>query len=687
MSPIRAARRWLPVLVGLPVLLGIAPAPAAPPAPASGPITLETVSNRADLVSDGDVRVAVTLPGSTSPEELSWTLDGEPIDVPLERSAPRRWTGVVTGLSDGENELSLRPAHGPGRSLTVTNHPRGGPIFSGDQVQPWRCQTEEYGLGPAADDLCNATAVHTDVTLEDGSEAKLERGTLNRGIYDLVVPENWNHKLVWVFGAGTGQHYRQGTPATLVSGLDAPVEIVHARAADALARGFAVASSTMTDNSQHSNDVTSAETVMMLQEHVGDSYGELRYTIGMGASGGALQQYLIADAYPGLLDGLLPTLDWQDQIVGAYREFGDCAALVGHMQDSPLWAERADRVAVFGHGGTNVCDTSFGRAPDYMAPDDGTDCAGEASFDAQTRPNGVRCTLQDFMVSIYGVRDDGCDGHGIPCARRPWDNVGVQYGLRALTEGRISPAQFVDLNAGVGGFDINMNPTATRSAADVEAVKIAHRTGRVVFGRGLASVPIIVERGTDNDDYHYPWRSYVMRNRLDRANGHHENQVLWTNGTAETPLVVMERWLDAVTADPSKAPTPVKVRRHRPAVAVDTCWIDGEPTTDVERCEDAFPVVGYGDTRVAAGEVPTSDLLKCQLKPLERDDYSVAFTEDQWDRLQTTFPSGVCDARRPGVGQSEPGSDRLIPPQPWVSFSGGPGGEPLGQAPVAVVDR
>ena len=37
-------------------------------------------------------------------------------------------------------------------------------------------------------------------------------------------------------------------------------------------------------------------------------------------------------------------------------------------------------------------------------------------------------------------------------ARTPWDNVGVQYGLQALVDGVITPAEFLDLNAKVGSW-------------------------------------------------------------------------------------------------------------------------------------------------------------------------------------------------------------------------------------------
>jgi hypothetical protein len=46
-----------------------------------------------------------------------------------------------------------------------------------------------------------------------------------------------------------------------------------------------------------------------------------------------------------------------------------------------------------------------------------------------------------------------------------------------------------------------------------------------------------------------------------------------------------------------------------------------------------------------------SDIIKCQLKSLSPSDYAVAFTPAQWTRLQSIFPSGVCDWSKPGVEQ------------------------------------
>ena len=62
----------------------------------------------------------------------------------------------------------------------------------------------------------------------------------------------------------------------------------------ALARGYLVAQSAHTDQQLNSNHVVAAETVMMGKEHVIERYGEIRYTIGVGCSGGSIMQLQLA---------------------------------------------------------------------------------------------------------------------------------------------------------------------------------------------------------------------------------------------------------------------------------------------------------------------------------------------------------------------------------------------------------
>ncbi len=126
----------------------------------SGDITIETVANRADLISDGDALIRITLPKDADIDDLSvWVATSRheerkngDRDVTSEfaQRANGHIEGVVTGLRVGTNEVTARLADGRGAWLTVTNHPRGGPVFSGPQLQPWVCQEG------AVDAQCNA---------------------------------------------------------------------------------------------------------------------------------------------------------------------------------------------------------------------------------------------------------------------------------------------------------------------------------------------------------------------------------------------------------------------------------------------------------------------------------------------------------------------------------------------------
>jgi uncharacterized tannase-like protein DUF6351 len=173
--------------------------------------------------------------------------------------------------------------------------------------------------------------------------------------------------------------------------------------------------------------------------------------------------------------------------------------------------------------------------------------------------------------------------------------------------------------------------------------------------------------------------SYITRARLDAANGYHANQVIWTTtgpitgdpSVASQSFLLMDQWLAAIEADHTQASLQAKVLRHKPSAAQDACWINGQEVTDHAQCAQAFP--HYALPRIAADGPLANDILKCRLKPLRRSDYPVAFTDDQWQRLQVTFPQGVCDYGRPGVGQQ--------PSLPWLTYESGPGGQPLGLPP------
>ena len=145
-------------------------------------------------------------------------------------------------------------------------------------------------------------------------------------------------------------------------------------------------------------------------------------------------------------------------------------------------------------------------------------------FDPATNPGGIRCTVWDSMINIYGA--DPATGY----ARRTLDNVGVQYGLSALASGQISLPEFIELNEGIGGFDDNGRPSAARSVADVGAIDVAYRSGRVnQVGGNYPNVPVIDARAWVDDEVnvHQYVNTYKLRARLDQLNGGHGNHVMF----------------------------------------------------------------------------------------------------------------------------------------------------------------
>jgi hypothetical protein len=336
---------------------------------------------------------------------------------------------------------------------------------------------------------------------------------------------------------------------------------------------------------------------------------------------------------------------------------------------------------------------------DLADPSDG--CAGVPSadnYDAQTKPDGVRCTLADYMINVFGPRPQSlwtaperAVGHGF--AGLPIGDVGVQFGLKALEKGEISPAQFVDLNAKIGGADIDLNHTAARSDATQPALRNAYRSGSINETNNLTGVAIIDLRGPDPGAFHDTYRSWAIRARLERQEGHFpQNHVIWFG---QAPLIgdprytteglkAMDRWLSAVQADHRDLPLAAKVARDRPRNVHDRC----SQVPGVERV--SVPGVGpvcrlkevqtrFGTPATVAGESIATDQNRCQLKPLRRTDYyPVDFTNAQWAALKATFPTGVCDWDQPGVSQR----DTI----PWLTYQRPDGhvvygGERLGPAP------
>ena len=260
------------------------------------------------------------------------------------------------------------------------------------------------------------------------------------------------------------------------------------------------------------------------------------------------------------------------------------ARLLKHYFDTlatvPFTDEQKRRITGFGNLATMTSvDEGAGRI--NVTEHCSSAIPAELLFDPVKNRTGARCTVYDHAVNVYG-RDPQTG-----FARRPLDNVGVQYGLAALNSGAITKTQFLELNEKIGGFDHDGNMVTARTSADPAAIRAAYRSGLLLNGgRGLASTPIIDYRAYRDDlaqgDIHIRYTSFATRERLRKANGHVDNHIMLTDDrkwsdslrapVLANALAQMDQWLTALTDDTSNDPTIVKVRRAKPADLVDACW-------------------------------------------------------------------------------------------------------------------
>ena len=689
---------------------------------------ISVVSNRADLISGGDALVSVDL--IASPRAVRVELNGDDITDTFAVRPNGRFEGLVTGLVEGKNILRVRPGNGVGRWIEITNHPLGGPVFSGEQIQPWLCRSTSQtnpSIGPAVDDKCNIAAPVVEhfyrtlsnawaaydpnsppdattvaqTTTDEGKTVPfiIQRvtGTANRGIYQIAVlvdptkpitpwstEQPWNRKYVNTFGGACSVNYQQPTVGDV-------------RNVARLGLGFAVGTSSLNTYANSCSDVISAEALMMTKEIVTERWGPIRYTIGDGGSAGTMQQHMISGAYPGLLNGLMTSLLYEDHWFQVVDSF-DCLLLSryfglggggpfgpppgwGDGSGNPLFPDAAARQLVYGTNPANPdakCSQKIGFTTAELIADSTFGCAGPPGNEWRwpTNPFGARCTIQDYLKYVFGVGPDNK-------APRPIDNVGLQYGLQNLLNGTLSKERFVDVNSRIGGMDIDGVWQPQRTEADLGALATLYRTGRIADGSGSAHVAEIDLRNNPLDvGFHPPFHSWSWRARIDRTLGNHDNNVIWVQtpgGAPPSQFDAMRTWLDAVYSDSSDDPLSAKIARNKPASVRDACYASaaqGGVQDDLFCTGTPAQWRYYSHMRWVAGWPMELDTFKCQLKPLDRMDYlPVAFTDEEWGKLNQAFPTGVCDFTKPAVAHQ--------PTIPWITFADGPGGRPLGDPPTS----
>ncbi len=689
------------------------PTPEVPAPEIPATVRVGVLSSKAWMVAGTDALLEVEVLDASISAAPTITSNGTDVTAAFAPDASGKLVGRITNVQPGANEV--RVTHGGYTArLAITGNPVDGPIISGPHQSPFICNTS-FGMPtgvPAltaipGDPNCGVntqvdyvyrTTSNTFVQLPDAMTItsypanmktttvagitvpyviRLETGTINRAIYQTALlhdvineplptpavrPAGWNGKVIYPLGGGCqGGWFQQGaTTGGVVNDTY-------------LSRGFAVASSTLNVMGQNCNDQLSSETIAMVKERFIKNYGVPVYTIGTGGSGGAYQSNQTGDNYPGLFDGIIISQVFADVTSSTlFKQFD--SRLLNTYFNATSGFTTAQKQAISGYlqiANISAMSGQAGRIDPTVSFPAGVNAGVGPGFryHPTTNRGGARASVYDHTRNVYGVNEEG---H----AQRPIDNVGVQYGLKALNDGAITIAQFLDLNQRIGGLDRDLKPQLARSIADTGALERAYQSGRIVWGGGgLASMPIIDNRdyndGAVGGDIHTKIHSFSVRERLRKANGHADNHVILTlkPGTVDT-LAYMDTWLSAVKADTSGATLAQKVVTHRPADLKDACWKSGvkyeeEQTAFGDGTCNSPTFYPAGTTpRMAAGGPLADDIAKCQLKPLDAADYAVTFAPAQWVLLQNVFPQGVCDWTKPGVSQQ--------PSRPWQSFGPSP---------------
>ena len=749
-------------------------------------VQLRVLSSPPQWVSGGDARIHVrAAPGLR--DKLEFLLNGKPHSVPM-REVADGLEGVVAGLRLGDNLLQVKHRNANVRDeITLTNWPITGPMFTGPQQTPFVCTTIQGAVGrqPLVDSAtapgykvsdvsgnvigysrdCSIDTIFTywyraasggnlqplptngsrpadmgKVTLADGRVVdfivRREVGSINRFLYSIAMlapapaadaagrddTSLWNGKLLYWFQGGVAIGHSQGT---VHGGSMNP---------DVLSQGWAIVHSSGNNTGTHYNMNLAGETAMMTKERFVERYGVPLYTVGLGGSGGAIQQYLIAQNHPGVLDGLLPVQSYPDMVTQTIH-VGDCELLEYYMdatdRTNAKWRTTKNRTWLVGMNaeqddvGNNV-KVNDPLAPlkvalGYSTAKGSTECIpawrgltplamnplyGQAPnqqfYEPQSAIAAIRWTHYDDLRNVYGVDASGA-------GRVTWDNVGVQYGLRSLKEGKITPAEFLHLNWNIGGWkhpsemiqetfpffgttpaEINkaltipgyFDPWSSknrlasagvglpmpRSVGDPMAMRAAYSSGHVFSGK--LEVPTIdhrqyMERELDMHNAH---QSFAVRERVLQKMEQSENLVVWfTDTTPGTPkasqsleaLAVMDRWMTSIRLNPGKG-----IAGNKPAEAVDACYdLQGKliyrggdawdgilDAKAAGSCTQKFPL--YGTSRIVAGAPIEGAVYACAKKSVEQavaDGTYGSWIPDavQVAQLKAIFSDGVCDYSKP----------------------------------------
>lgn len=631
------------------------------------------------------------------------TLTSYPLSGPI-FSGPQQFPFVCTVTSELERQPLVDSDQPPGFPV----HDDTGALigYSNDCMieayVDWLYRTTEGRYQPLPEDGSYPDDVATTV-LTDGREVdfivRREIGTINRFIYSFATlahfedapsglsTDLWNGRLLFHFEGGVGVGHSQGRVTR------------RSLEPEALGLGYAVIYSSGTRTSTHYNLQLGGETALMTKEHFIKRFGVPDYTVAIGGSGGGIQQYIYAQNHPGLIDAGVPQYAYPDMVTQMIHGL-DCELLEHFMdvtdKNNRRWRTTANRSLLVGLNavahfldpfalgklllgyssapGMSECVPGWrGLTPLVLNPHYGR-ARNQELMQPEKLMSTVRWTHYQDLRNIYGV-----DEQGEP--RTLYDNVGVQYGLRALTDGKITPEEFLRLNALVGGWkrpadmvqegypfigslphvlaspsrrfdawsrrNMTLSPDhitpASRTVGDPEAIRAAYRSGLVFEGQ--LDIPLIDWRHYLEDvlDMHNSHQSFSARQRIINQMGHADHQLIWFTDTRPTDtsnplrprankeanhtwlaLEVLHEWLMNIRANPH-----LSIAENRPANALDSCFAaDGSLIAAGDdvwagKLDDQPPGAcsqvfpTYTTSRMVAGGPIEGGIFKCALKSVD----------------------------------------------------------------------
>src|SRR5437899_2651377 len=413
----------------------------------TGP-TIKVLSNQPDLISGGDALVEILNAGTGS---LRATLNGADISSAFALRPNGRVMGLVTGLIDGANTLTVKSKTGSA-TITITNYPNGGPIFSGPQIQPWPC-------------LAGAPDVMVDEALKRGFmvwSTALDHNTQNCNL--VVQAESMmmaKERIVEQYG-----------PIRYTIGSGCSGGSIYQQ--------------------QAANDYPGIFDGILPACSFPDSWSTAIEVVDC---------RLLVDYFD----------DPSKWAPGVAWPPNQQAAVEGH--PGPNICQSWINVYGFDEGG-NPRQTNGPTGLNLQSCNVEQGVGPDKAYDPQTNPGGVRCDLGSYFVNELGERApqfwgpiEQALGHGFVAP--PFDNVGVQYGLGALQVDTITPAQFIDLNQKVGGRTIDYDPSPDRVDTPESNWAATYQGGLYNEGNNMY-LPIIDLRGHDVEEIHHDYRSYVM---------------------------------------------------------------------------------------------------------------------------------------------------------------------------------